>query len=85
MKRIVLDCEAAAEAQLKKWSHCNASTIRGQRCSAYLHVNQCAVLSGPGLLQNLKDGHSAAIHDVHLTLTNREPSQGELGLQQLFL
>lgn len=53
--------------------------------SAYLHVHQRAVLSGPGLLQNLKDGHSAAIHDVHLTLTDAEPGQVELGLQQLLL
>lgn len=51
----------------------------------YLHIHQCAVLRGPGLLQNLKDGHSAAIHDVHLTLANSEPSQGKLGLQQLLL
>lgn len=51
----------------------------------YLHIHQCAVLRGPGLLQNLKDGHSAAIHDVHLALADSEPSQGELGLQQLLL
>lgn len=51
----------------------------------HLHIHQCAVLSGPGLLQDLKDGHSAAIHDVHLALTNGESSQGKLGLQQLLL
>lgn len=53
--------------------------------SAYLHVHQRAVLSGPGLLQNLKDGHSAAIHDVHLALADGEPGQVELGLQYLLL
>lgn len=51
----------------------------------YLHIHQCAVLLGPGLLQNLKDSHSAAIHDVHLALANGEPSQGKPGLQQLLL
>lgn len=51
----------------------------------HLHIHQCAVLSGPGFLQNLKDGHSAAIHNVHLTLTDGESSQGKLGLQQLLL
>lgn len=51
----------------------------------YLHIHQCAVLSGPGLLQNLKDGHSAAIHDVYLALANSESSQGKLGLQHLLL
>lgn len=60
-------------------------TSRGQCCTAYLHIHQRAVLSGPGLLQNLKDGHSAAVHDVHLTLTDAEPSRREFGLQQLLL
>jgi hypothetical protein len=51
----------------------------------YLHVNQSAVLGGPGPLQDLKDGHGAAVHDVHLTLADGEPSQREIGHQQLLL
>lgn len=53
--------------------------------SADLHVHQRAVLRGPGLLQYLEDGHSAAVHDVHLTPTDGEPTQTEPGLQQLLL
>ena len=76
----------SCERSVEKWSHEGADVAsRGQRCTTYLHVHQCAVLSGPGLLQNLKDGHSAAIHDVYLTLADSEPSQTELGLQQLLL
>lgn len=58
---------------------------RGQRRTGYLHVHQRAVLSGPGLLQDLKDGHGAAIHDVHLALADAQPGQSEFGLQQLLL
>lgn len=53
--------------------------------SAHLHIHQRAVLRRPGLLQDLKDGHSAAIHDVNLALANVEASQTELGGQQLLL
>lgn len=53
--------------------------------STHLHIHQGAVLRGPGLLQDLKDGHSAAIHDVNLALTDVEASQTELGCQQLLL
>lgn len=60
-------------------------TSRGQCCATYLHVHQSAVLSGPSSLQNLKDGHCAAIHDVHLAPANREPRQAKLRLQQLLL
>lgn len=56
---------------------------RGQGWSAYLHVHQRAVLSSPAFLQNLKDGHGAAIHDVHLTLADSEAGQTELSVQQL--
>ena len=77
----MLKCEAATKCSQQDIR----LTSRGRRCTAYLHVHQRAVLSGPGLLQNLKDGHGAAVHDVHLALTDREPSQRELRLQQLLL
>lgn len=51
----------------------------------YLHIHQCTVLCGPCLLQNLKDGHSRMLHDVHLRLTNQNASTSELrGNELLF-
>ena len=38
-----------------------------------------------GLRWPLKNGHSAANNDVHLALTNSEPSQAELSRQHLLL
>lgn len=66
------------------------TTVRTGRASdqagaLYLHVHQGAVLSGPGLLQDLKDGHRAAVHDVHLTAADGQAGQFEVSRQQLLL
>ena len=57
----------------------------GSSETTYLHVDQSAVLGRPGSLQDLKDGHGAAVHDVHLTLADGQPGQREIGHQQLLL
>lgn len=53
--------------------------------AVHLHVHQGAVLSRPGLLQHLKDGHRAAVHDVHLATADGQACQVEVGRQQLLL
>lgn len=51
----------------------------------YLHIHQRAVLGGPCLLQDLKDGHCALTHNVHLTSANLQPCQLKSSCQQLLL
>lgn len=53
--------------------------------AVYLHVHQGAVLSGPGLLQDLKDGHCAPVHDVHLTAADDQTGQIKVCGQHLLL